>query len=90
MTTKEKLEMLAKPSWSAKDIQAYFDVCKNKSYDIFNKAKNKFNGVVCVGVTNANTDSVLRCFGSSRMTEIEIIKKILECKGETYETKNYY
>lgn len=81
----KRLELLAKPSWSYKDIMEYFPDRASSTATatkIKNRAIAEYNGSVRFGNNLVSTDSVLQMFGSSREKEIAIISAMNEVKND--------
>ena len=70
------LTLLLKPVWDYKDIMAWTKVkSKTTALQIKKKAQKQFNGYVPYGTQYVKSDSVLAIYGTSRETELNLLKK---------------
>lgn len=76
MTIDRRKELLAKPYWDYHDIAEYFDCGTTKAIEIKKQAINIYDGNIKYMSQYAKIDSILKCFGTTRANEIEIINKL--------------
>lgn len=78
-------DLLLKPIWSIKNICDYTGFGRTKSYEIMNKAKRRYKGVVDVSDSVVSRDSVLLVLKTSIERET-YIKDRLQERRENEET----
>lgn len=75
MTIKEKISILAKPIWCAKDIRLYFGVGHDKTKEMLETAIIKANALVPLSNNKVFSERVIELFtGHSREIEMNVLK----------------
>lgn len=75
-----KLELLQKSSWTTADIKAYLGCGRDTATNIRNLAREK-GGTIPYLKYEVRVDAVLKLIGTTRLKEIDFLKKLSE-KGE--------
>lgn len=81
MDIETRASLLAKPNWSAKDIEAYCEVKTSKAYEIRNKAIKEFGGSIKYLPERVTVQSVLSVVGTSISQQLEIIHSLIVDKN---------
>ena len=78
-------DLIALPCWTYREIMRYDDKIKSKAtaIKIKERAIKEENGAVKYGSQYAKTDSVLALYGTSRLNEITVLRKLLENEERT-------
>ena len=76
MSIERRKELLMKPHWTYHDIADYVDCGTTKAIAIKNRALNEFGGSIRYMSQCVTVDSVLRCLGTTRERELELIEKL--------------
>jgi len=76
MEIKDKLDLLTKPYWDYHDISRYVNCGTTKAIEIKNQALREFGGSIRYLSQFVTVDSVMKCIGTTREREIEIIEKV--------------
>ncbi len=66
-------ELILKPFWDYKDIQAYFSCQKSKAFQIKDLAIKEFNGAIPHDPKFVKTEAVLKIYGIDREKEIKLL-----------------
>lgn len=82
-----KLDLLQKTSWTTNDIKAYLGCGRDTATNIRNLAREK-GGSIPYLKYEVRVDTVLKLIGTTRLKEIEFLKK-LSGKGEENEKRNW-
>lgn len=74
------LDLLSKSVWTYQDIMKYDSNIKSKptAIKMKNRAIAEFDGGVAYGLKYAKTDSVLKCYGTTRDEEIKRLRELNE------------
>lgn len=81
MKIERREELLAKPHWDYHDIAEYLDCGTTKAIQIKNQALREFGGSIRYLSQYVTIDSVLKCVGTTREVEIEMIRKLKESEA---------
>lgn len=76
MTTERREQLLTKPHWDYHDIAEYLNCGTTKAIQIKNQALREFGGSIRYLSQHVTIDSVMKCIGTTRDREIEVINKI--------------
>ena len=76
MTTERREQLLTKPHWDYHDIAEYLNCGTTKAIQIKNQALREFGGSVRYLSQHVTIDSVMKCIGTTRDREIEVLNKI--------------
>jgi len=76
----ERYNLILQPCWTYREIMKYDKSIKSKATAIKlkDRAIKENNGSVKYGSQYAKTDSVLALYGTDRLTEIKVLKGLLE------------
>ena len=78
----EKVKLLAKASWSAKDIAKYVECSENKARKIMKIAIKDFNGRLKYEISAVRVDAIMNYLGTTREREIFIIQEIMKMESK--------
>jgi len=76
MTIERREELLTKPHWDYNDIAEYLECGSTKAIQIKNQALREFGGSIRYLTHYVTIDSVLKCVGTTRDREIEVLNQI--------------
>ncbi len=76
MTTERREQLLTKPHWDYHDIAEYLNCGTTKAIQIKNQALREFGGSIRYLSQHVTIDSVMKCIGTTRDREIEVLNKI--------------
>jgi len=76
MTLEEKKELLTKPYWDYHDISRYCNCGTTKAIQLKTQALKEFGGSIRYMSQYVTVDSVMKCIGTTREREIEIINSV--------------
>lgn len=76
MTTERREQLLTKPHWDYHDIAEYLNCGTTKAIQIKNQALREFGGTIRYLSQHVTIDSVMKCIGTTRDREIEVLNKI--------------
>lgn len=78
MTLQERKELLTKPYWDYHDISKYCECGTTKAIQLKSQALHDFGGSIRYMSQYVTIDSVLKCIGTTRDREIEVLKSLSE------------
>ena len=88
MTIEERKELLAKSSWTYKDVMLYTNTKKSKAFQIIKICKEQLNGKILFNDHCVRRDSVLAYCGTSIERERYVIKQLEEQEDKPMPVRN--